>query len=52
MFMGYQGGGVGHRSICKATQCLLDDCDKLDSQPFTLKHDHKPYTEDGKDSDN
>lgn len=52
MFMRYRGDGVGHKSIREATQCLLDDRNKLDSQPFTLECDHKSSTENGEDSDN
>lgn len=33
--MRYRGGGVGHKFICKATRCLLDDRDPLDKVPFT-----------------
>ncbi|KIM56240.1 hypothetical protein SCLCIDRAFT_1147209 [Scleroderma citrinum Foug A] len=53
MFMRYRGGGVGHKSICEATRCLLDDCDKLNSQPFTLQGNHEsPFAEDAEDSGN
>ena len=44
-----QGGGVSHRSICEATQCLLNDRDKLDTQLFTLEC-CESSTEDGEDS--
>ena len=47
--MRYQGGGVGHRSICEATQCLLNDHDKLNIQLFTLEC-CESSTEDGEDS--
>jgi hypothetical protein len=33
--MRYRGGGVGHKSVCKVTRCLLDDRDSLDKVPFT-----------------
>ena len=33
--MRYRGGGVGHKSICEATCCLLHDRDPLDKVPFT-----------------
>lgn len=53
MFMRYRGGGVGHKSIREATRCLLDDHDKLDSQPFTLQGNHEsPFAEDAEDSGN
>ena len=35
MFMQYRGSGVGHKSTCEATYCLLDDHDPLDKVPFT-----------------
>ena len=43
-----RGGGVSHRSICEATQCLLNDHDKLDTQLFTLEC-CESSTEDGED---
>jgi len=33
--MRYRGGRVGHKSICEATRCLLDNRDRLDKVPFT-----------------
>ena len=46
--MRYRGGGVGHRSIHEATQCLLNDHDKLNTQLFTLEY-CESSTEDGED---
>jgi len=37
--MRYRGGRVGHKSICEATRCLLDNHDPLDKVPFTSRRD-------------
>ncbi|KIJ06917.1 hypothetical protein PAXINDRAFT_19881 [Paxillus involutus ATCC 200175] len=34
MFMRFRGGGVGHKPIRNAAQCLLEDRDELDKIPF------------------
>jgi len=47
MFMRFWGGGVGPKSTHKVTRCLLDDCETLDKEPFTLKNDSDPFQETG-----
>ncbi|KAF8546068.1 hypothetical protein OG21DRAFT_1587008 [Imleria badia] len=39
IFMRHRGGGVGHKSTCETTHCLLDDCETLDKQPLVFEHD-------------
>ncbi|KIK79345.1 hypothetical protein PAXRUDRAFT_161500, partial [Paxillus rubicundulus Ve08.2h10] len=34
MFMQFWGGGVRHKPICNAVQCLLEDWDELDNILF------------------
>ncbi|KAG2028813.1 hypothetical protein BDR03DRAFT_1019306 [Suillus americanus] len=46
MFMRYRGGGVGHKSICEATKCLLDDRDALDKLPFTIEKEREARDSD------
>lgn len=45
MFMRYRGGGVGHKSTCEATRCLLDNRETLDKQPFILERDRNLFEE-------
>ena len=49
MFMRFRGGGVGHKSTCEATQCLLSDHEDLDKRPFTLECECGPF--EGTDGD-
>ena len=51
MFMRYQGGGIGHKSIREATLCLFDDRDALDKQEFSLEHDRNLFDEEAEDTD-
>ena len=49
MFMRFRGGGVGHKSTRKATQCLLDNRETLDKEPFTLENNRDPFQGTGED---
>ena len=49
MFMRFRGGGVGHKSTCEATQCLIGDREDLDKRPFTLERERGPF--EGSDGD-
>ena len=50
--MRHRGGAVGHSSTRDATQCLLNDRDKLDNEPFVLEHDHEPHAKNAEENDN